>query len=150
MWTFFWERKGTLLANILPKGATIISEHDCSTVKSVRWAIQWKRRGIIVVAYLHDNARPHKSYVIKISCTLFTERCLNIHPIIQISFPGTFCCPFARRNFCPVITFHRLKHEYLCDTLFRCPGGRLLWHWSIKHIQRYDKCYNTRDSYAEN
>jgi len=63
MATVFWDRKGVLLVDFLPKGETINSERYCETLTKLRRAIQNKRRGRLTkgVVLLHDNARVHVS-----------------------------------------------------------------------------------------
>lgn len=61
MCTVFWDRKGVLLVEFLPRGDTINSTRYCETLKKLRRAIQNKRRGMLSkgILLLHDNARPH-------------------------------------------------------------------------------------------
>lgn len=61
MCTVFWDRKGLLLVDFLPRGETINSERYCGTLQKLRRAIQNKRRGMLSkgIILLHDNARPH-------------------------------------------------------------------------------------------
>ncbi|KAJ4425723.1 hypothetical protein ANN_27919 [Periplaneta americana] len=61
MATVFWDRKGVLLLDFMPKGTTINANCYCETLRKLRRAIQNKRRGILSrgVVLLHDNARPH-------------------------------------------------------------------------------------------
>lgn len=61
MATVFWDRKGVLLVDYLPRGQTINADRYCEVLKDLRRAIQNKRRGMLSkgVLLLHDNARPH-------------------------------------------------------------------------------------------
>ncbi|KAJ4435712.1 hypothetical protein ANN_18328 [Periplaneta americana] len=61
MCTVFWDRKGVLLIEFLPRGETINRDTYCQTLKKLHRAIQNKRRGMLTdgVVLLHDNARPH-------------------------------------------------------------------------------------------
>ncbi|KAJ4449970.1 hypothetical protein ANN_01377 [Periplaneta americana] len=61
MCTVFWDRKGILLIDFLPKGETVNADRYCETLRKLRRAIQNKRRGMLTagVVFLHDNARPH-------------------------------------------------------------------------------------------
>jgi histone-lysine N-methyltransferase SETMAR len=61
MATIFWDRKGPLLVNLLPRGDTISAAAYCETLKKLRWAIHNKRRGMVTrrVCLLQDNARLH-------------------------------------------------------------------------------------------
>ena len=67
MCTVFWDRKGILLINFLPRGKTSNADVYCETIKKLRRAIQNKRRGLLSkgVALFHDNARPHTANVTK-------------------------------------------------------------------------------------
>ncbi|GBM74511.1 Histone-lysine N-methyltransferase SETMAR [Araneus ventricosus] len=56
METIFWDRKGVLLVDFMPKGTTINANRYCEALKKLRRAIQNRRRGIVL---LHGNARPH-------------------------------------------------------------------------------------------
>ncbi|KAJ4452299.1 hypothetical protein ANN_03819 [Periplaneta americana] len=61
MCTVFWDRKGILLIDFLPRGETVNADRYCETVRKLRRAIQNKRRGMLSagVVLLHDNSRPH-------------------------------------------------------------------------------------------
>ena len=60
--TAFWDCRGPLVMDFMPRGATINADRCCSTPSLLRAAIRKKRRGILDVdnvIILHDNARPH-------------------------------------------------------------------------------------------
>lgn len=61
MATVFWDRKGVLLCEFMPRGTTINADRYCETLNKLRRAIQNKRRGMLTkgVRFHHDNARPH-------------------------------------------------------------------------------------------
>ncbi|KAJ4435424.1 hypothetical protein ANN_18039 [Periplaneta americana] len=61
MCTVFWDRKGILLIDFLPRGETVNADRYCETLRKLRRAIRNKRRGMLTagVVLLHDNARPH-------------------------------------------------------------------------------------------
>jgi histone-lysine N-methyltransferase SETMAR len=62
----FWDRKGFLLVDFMPKRTTINVEAYCNTLKKLRRAIQNSRRGMLTgggVSLLDDNARPHTAAV---------------------------------------------------------------------------------------
>lgn len=63
MATVFWDRKGLIHVEFMPRGVTINSEAYCETIQRLRRAIQNKRRGMLSakVVLIHDNARPHAS-----------------------------------------------------------------------------------------
>ncbi|KFM72676.1 Histone-lysine N-methyltransferase SETMAR, partial [Stegodyphus mimosarum] len=60
MCTVFWDRKGVLLTEFLPRGETINAARYCETLTKLRCAIQNERRGMLSkgIVLLHDNARP--------------------------------------------------------------------------------------------
>jgi histone-lysine N-methyltransferase SETMAR len=57
----FLNAQNVLLVEFMPRGATINAESYCATLRRLRYAIQNRRRGILLsgVMLLHDNARPH-------------------------------------------------------------------------------------------
>lgn len=63
MATVFWDRKGLIHVDFMPRGETINSDVYCETLQRLRRAIQNKRRGMLSakVFFIHDNARPHAS-----------------------------------------------------------------------------------------
>ncbi|GFW44767.1 histone-lysine N-methyltransferase SETMAR [Trichonephila clavipes] len=67
MCTVFWDSKGILLIDFLPRCQTINAAVYCETLRKLRRAIQNKRRGFLSkgVVFLHDNARPHTANVTK-------------------------------------------------------------------------------------
>lgn len=64
MATVFWDQNGVLLVDFLEKGQTVTSERYCQTLRTLRRAIQNKRRGMLSsgIVFLHDNARPHTAH----------------------------------------------------------------------------------------
>lgn len=65
MASVFWDRKGILLCEFMPRGTTINADRYCETLKRLRRAIQNKRRGMLTkgVRFHQDNARPHTARV---------------------------------------------------------------------------------------
>ena len=61
----FWSRKGILLVDFMPPGATINAAAYCDRLTRLRRATQNKRRGILSrgVYLLHDNTRPHSVHI---------------------------------------------------------------------------------------
>ncbi|GFW41436.1 histone-lysine N-methyltransferase SETMAR [Trichonephila clavipes] len=61
MASIFWDRKGVLLCEFMPRGTTINADRYCETLNKLRRAIQNKRRGMLTkgVRFHHDNAQPH-------------------------------------------------------------------------------------------
>ncbi|KAJ4451550.1 hypothetical protein ANN_03016, partial [Periplaneta americana] len=77
----FWDRKGILLIDFLPRGETVNADRYCETLRKLRRAIQNKRRGMLTasVVLLHDNARPHTA---RRTAAALTEFCWELfdHP----------------------------------------------------------------------
>jgi hypothetical protein len=61
MATNFWDRKGSLLVNFLPRGDTVSSAAYCEMLKKLLQSVQNKQRGMLTrgVCVLHDNACLH-------------------------------------------------------------------------------------------
>jgi len=57
----FWDRKGLLLCEFMPRGTAINGDRYCETLKKLRRAIQNKRRGKLTkgVRLHQDNAQLH-------------------------------------------------------------------------------------------
>lgn len=63
MATVFWDSKGVILMDYLPRGGTISSNRYCEVLKKLRARIKRKRPGLLTkkVLLFHDNARPHSA-----------------------------------------------------------------------------------------
>jgi hypothetical protein len=61
MTSVFWDGKGILLTDFLPRGETTNADAYGTTLKKLWRAIQNCRQGLLSsgVSPLHDNARPH-------------------------------------------------------------------------------------------
>ena len=59
MITVFWDSRGVLLLDFLPKGETINSTQYQETLKKLARSIRLKRPDLQDVVLHHDNARPH-------------------------------------------------------------------------------------------
>jgi histone-lysine N-methyltransferase SETMAR len=62
--SIFWDSKGVLLVDVLPRGETITADYYCGVLDRLKAAIIDKRRRLISagfnnIHFLHDNARPH-------------------------------------------------------------------------------------------
>ncbi|GFW48797.1 uncharacterized protein TNCV_4243771 [Trichonephila clavipes] len=82
MATVSWNRRGVLLVNFMPQGATINSGAYCESLRKLRRALQNKRRGMLSkgVLLLHDNARPHTSRTTRVLIESFGWEVLNHAP----------------------------------------------------------------------
>ncbi|KAJ4439546.1 hypothetical protein ANN_07670 [Periplaneta americana] len=92
MCTVFWDRKGILLIDFLPRGETVDADRYCETLRKLRRDIQNKRRGMLTtgVVLLHDNARPHMARRTAAVLTEFGWK-LFVHPPYSPDFaPSDF------------------------------------------------------------
>jgi len=62
MMTVFWDHRGVIFVDFLPKGETVNSRRYCDTLKKLARAIRVKRPGLQKVILHHDNARPHTAH----------------------------------------------------------------------------------------
>jgi len=88
----FWDRKGILLVDFMPPGATINAAAYCDTLTRLRRAIQNKRRGMLSrgVCLLQDNARPHSAHVTNALLEKFKWDILNHPPYSPDLAPSDF------------------------------------------------------------
>jgi histone-lysine N-methyltransferase SETMAR len=69
MASVFWDSKGVIMLDILPRGQTITAEYYCQQIDKLVIAIRQKRRRLTQgpllqnVYYHHDNARPHTAFI---------------------------------------------------------------------------------------
>ena len=71
MASVFWEKRGVIHVDFLPRGATINSEYYCRVLSDVHMRLRKKKSpGLITkgVVFLQDNARAHTAHCTK--CTL--------------------------------------------------------------------------------
>ena len=63
MASVFWDKRGVIHVDFLPRGATINSEFYCRVLSDVHMRLRKKRPGLITkgVLFLQDNARAHCS-----------------------------------------------------------------------------------------
>jgi len=59
MITVFWNSRGVLLVDFLPKGGTVNSSRYQQTLKKLARSIHLKRPDLQDIILHHDNARPH-------------------------------------------------------------------------------------------
>ncbi|GFO21756.1 histone-lysine N-methyltransferase SETMAR [Plakobranchus ocellatus] len=57
----FWDSRGMILLDILPKGENVNADRYCETLDRLRHAVRRKRPGLLRsgVVLQHDNATPH-------------------------------------------------------------------------------------------
>ncbi|GFT80502.1 uncharacterized protein TNCV_5122311 [Trichonephila clavipes] len=63
MCTVFWDGKGILLTDFLPRGETVNAHRYCGILCRLRRAVQNKRNGMLTagIVLFHDNVRPHSA-----------------------------------------------------------------------------------------
>ncbi|GFO05502.1 histone-lysine N-methyltransferase SETMAR [Plakobranchus ocellatus] len=61
MATVFWDSRGMIPLDILPKGESVNADRYCETLDRLRHAVRGKRPGLLRsgVVLQHDNATPH-------------------------------------------------------------------------------------------
>ncbi|GFO38037.1 histone-lysine N-methyltransferase SETMAR [Plakobranchus ocellatus] len=61
MVTVFWDSRGMILLDILPKGESVNADQYCETLDRLRHAVRRKRPGLLRsgVVLQHDNTTPH-------------------------------------------------------------------------------------------
>lgn len=62
MMTVFWDHRGVIFIDFLPKGKTVNSDRYCDTLQKLARAIRVKRPSMQKVILHHDNARPHTAH----------------------------------------------------------------------------------------
>ena len=92
MATVFWDRKGVLLTEFMPKGTTINSDRYCETLTKLKRAIQNRRRGRLTkgIRLHHDNARPHVSRQTTALLDKFSWKLLDHAPYSPDLAPSDF------------------------------------------------------------
>lgn len=152
MCTVFWDRKGVLLTEFLPKGETINAARYCETLTKLRRAIQNKRRGMLSkgIVLLHDNARPHTAGISQAMIRQFGWEQFDHPPYSPDLAPSDYHL------------FLHLKGE-LGGTRFgsdeEVKNAVKSWLSSLagsfyvegidKLVTRYDKCLNIGGNYVE-
>ncbi|GFN94959.1 histone-lysine N-methyltransferase SETMAR [Plakobranchus ocellatus] len=61
MATVFWDSRGIILLDILPKGECVNADRYCETLDRLRHAVRRKRPGLLRIGVVlqHDNATPN-------------------------------------------------------------------------------------------
>ncbi|GFV16023.1 histone-lysine N-methyltransferase SETMAR [Trichonephila clavipes] len=92
MRTVFWDSKGILLIDFLPRGQTNNAAVYGETLRKLRHTIQNKRRGFLSkgVVFLHDNARPHTANVMKTLLRGFGRGVFDHPPYSSYLAPSDF------------------------------------------------------------
>lgn len=152
MCTVFWDRKGILLIDFLPRGATINKDVYCETLKKLRRAIQNKRRGMLTkgVVFIHDNARPHTANVTRTLLQGFGWDVFDHPPYSPDLAPSDFHLFLHLKSFLAGQRFNsdeELK-EHVTSWL-TTQAATFYEEGILKLVPRYDKCLENHGSYVE-
>lgn len=152
MATVFWDHKGVLLIEFLPRGRTITSLVYCETLKKLRRAIQNKRRGLLSsgIVFLHDNARPHTATATREIIEKFKWEIFDHPPYSPDLAPSDFHLFMHLKNF---LASQKFTND---DDLKTAVEGWLnkqaatFFEEGIKKlVPRYEKCKNSGGDYVE-
>lgn len=152
MLTIFFDNKGVVHTEFMPKGSTINSVSYCETLKRLRKAIKDRRPGKLTkgIVLLHDNATPHSARITKELLETFKWEEWE-HPPYS---PDLAPCDFhvfgpmkealAKRRYFTNEEVQIVTQEWLSDV------GRDFFNKGIeKLVSRYDKCLNKLGDFIE-
>lgn len=152
MATVFWDRRGVLLVDFMPRGMTINSEAYCATLARLRRAIQNKRRGKLTkgILLLHDNARPHTAARSREMIDSFGWEVLDHPPYSPDLAPSDFHLFRYLKN-------HLGGKRYDDDEEVKTAVNSWLSEQASNFFEegfqnlilRYDKCLNKQGNYVE-
>ena len=86
----FWDHRGVIFIDFLPKGETVNSHRYCDTLKKLARAIRVKRPSMQKVILHHDNARPHTAHATAAAIAAKGWIVLPLQHIAQIWHHRTF------------------------------------------------------------
>ncbi|KAJ4443883.1 hypothetical protein ANN_05670 [Periplaneta americana] len=153
MCTVFWDRKGILLIDFLPRGETVNADRYYETLRKLRRAIQNKRRGMLTagVVRLHDNARPHTARRTAAVLTEFGWELFDHPPYSPDLTPSDFHVFLHFKKF--LSSGERFGNDKELKTSvtrwFHSQAAEFYDRGIQKLIPRYDKCLNSDGGYVE-
>ncbi|GFT09371.1 mariner Mos1 transposase [Trichonephila clavipes] len=152
MCTVFWDIKGILLIDFLPRDQTINAAVYCETLRKLRCAIQNKRRGFISkgVVFLHDNAGPHTANVTKTLLRGFGWDVFDHPPYSLDLAPSDFHLFLNLKSFLAGKHFNNDKElkENVSNWL-KTQTSTFYEEGIEKLVPRYDTCLQNFGSYVE-
>ncbi|GFW27521.1 mariner Mos1 transposase [Trichonephila clavipes] len=152
MCTVFWDSKGILLIDFLPRGQTINGAVYCEILRKLRRAIQNKRRGFLSkdVVFLHDNARPHTANVTKTLLRGFGWDVFDHPPHSPDLAPSDFHLFLHLKSFLAGKHFNNDKElrENVSNWL-KTQAATFYEEDIEKLVPRYDTCLQNFGSYVE-
>uniref|UniRef100_A0A1B6JMV6 Tc1-like transposase DDE domain-containing protein n=1 Tax=Homalodisca liturata TaxID=320908 RepID=A0A1B6JMV6_9HEMI len=152
MATVFWDRKGLIHVEFMPRGETINSEAYIETLHRLRRAIQNKRRGMLSskVVLIHDNARPHCSARTKAELNSFKWQIFGHPPYSPDLAPSDY-------HLFPKLKVFLGGKNFLGDEDLK--EGVKTWLHSLaaeqynvgieKLVPRYNKCLDSSGDFVE-
>ena len=153
MLTAFWDCRGPLVLDFMPRGSTINADRFCFTLSLLRAAIRKKRRRILDVNNViihHDNARPHVADKTVNKLRKFHWECLEHAPYRPDLAPSDF------HLFSPLKKFLAGQRFTSDDEVkaavrqwFRSQTADFYCSGIAKLVLRWDKCLNGHVDYVE-
>lgn len=152
MATVFWDAKGVLLVEFMERGTTINQDVYCETLKTLRRAIQNKRRGMLTsgIVFLHDNARPHSARRTTALLESFKWDVFNHPPYSPDLAPSDYHLFMHMKKWLGSQRFD--DDEELKDAVtgwLKAQAGDFYAEGISKLVKRYDKCLNRYGDYVE-
>ncbi|GFN84016.1 hypothetical protein PoB_001052200 [Plakobranchus ocellatus] len=88
----FWDSRGMILIDILPKGESVNADRYCETLDRLREAVRRKRPGLLRsgVVLQHDNATPTRQNAQRNGLNVTGGTLFPIQPTVQTLHPQTF------------------------------------------------------------
>ncbi|KAJ4428145.1 hypothetical protein ANN_24159 [Periplaneta americana] len=152
MCTVFWDRKGILLIDFLPRGETMNADHYCETLRKLRRAIQNKRRGMLTagVVLLHDNGRPHTAWRTAAVLTEFGWELFDHPPYSPDLAPSDFHVFLHLKKFLSSSERFGNDEELMTSVTrwFHSQAAEFYDRGIQKLISRYDKCPSSDGGYS--
>lgn len=150
--TVFWDRKGVLLVEFLPRGETINAARYCETLKKLRRAIQNKRRGMLSqgIVLLHDNARPHAAGVTQRQIEAFGWEQFGHPPYSPDLAPSDYHLFLHMKRYLGGQRFQSdVDTKNAVEIWLSSLAGTFFQEGIEKLVKRYDKCLNNGGNYVE-
>ncbi|KAJ4447710.1 hypothetical protein ANN_09718 [Periplaneta americana] len=153
MCTVFWDKKGILLIDFLPRGETVNADRYRETLRKLRRAIQNKRRGMLTagVVLLHDNARPHTARRTAAILTEFGWELFEHSPYSPDLASSDFHVFLHLKKF--LFSGERFGNDEELKTSvtrwFHSQAAEFYDRGIQKLTPRYDKCLNSDSGYVE-
>ncbi|KAJ4427362.1 hypothetical protein ANN_24982 [Periplaneta americana] len=151
MATVFWDRKGVLLLDFMPKGTTINANRYCETLRKLQQAIQNKRRGMLSrgVVLLHDNARLHIAASTRELLDQFGWEIFDHPPYSPDLAPSDFHLFTKLKDFLGGTCFGSDEELKTVNTWLNELAAEEYNTGILKLVNRYDKCLNVGGDYVE-